>query len=134
MTAALLDTNAVSDLMRDHAVLKARVARQPSRVLTTTTVVGEIRHGLERLPVGKKRTELENRAAIALGYLKIEVVSLSIAVEYGRLKTEAERLGLSVGENDLWIASAARHFAIPLVSRDKIVSLLPGIVVEDWTV
>jgi predicted nucleic acid-binding protein len=134
MTVALLDTNAVSDLMKDHAVLKGRVLRQSSRVITTVTVVGEIRHGLERLPTGKRRTDLENRAAITLSFLKIETVTDAIADEYGRLKAESERLGLTVGDNDLWIASAARHLAVPLVSRDKIFSLLPGLVVEDWTV
>ncbi len=58
MPAALLDTNAVSDLMRDHPRLKARVSTSSDPVATSAIVVGEIRHGLSRLPSGKKRTDL----------------------------------------------------------------------------
>jgi tRNA(fMet)-specific endonuclease VapC len=134
MTAALLDTNAVSDLMKDHAILKGRVHRQTSQVLTTVTVVGEIKHGLERLPGGKKRQDLEARAAVAFGFLKVESVTLPIAEEFGRLKAATESRGLAVGDNDLWIASAAIHLNVTLVSRDKISLLVPGLVVEDWTI
>jgi len=35
MPAALLDTNAVSDLMRDHPRVKARVANHPDPILTS---------------------------------------------------------------------------------------------------
>lgn len=35
MAGALLDTNAVSDLMRDHPLLKARAAAYPGRLCTS---------------------------------------------------------------------------------------------------
>jgi predicted nucleic acid-binding protein len=62
MPAALLDTNAVSDLMRDHPKVKVRVGSHPDPVLTSVVVAGEIRYGLSRLPPGKKRRDLEARA------------------------------------------------------------------------
>jgi predicted nucleic acid-binding protein len=45
MAAALLDTNAVSDLMRDHPKVQARVGSHPDLVLTSVVVVGEIIYG-----------------------------------------------------------------------------------------
>ena len=51
MPTALLDTNAVSDLMRDHPQVKARVGSHPDPVVTSVIVVGELRHGLSRYPL-----------------------------------------------------------------------------------
>jgi predicted nucleic acid-binding protein len=62
MPAALMDTNAVCDLMRDHAALKARIASHLDVIATSAIVVGEIWYGLDRLPAGKKRTDLLTRA------------------------------------------------------------------------
>ena len=79
MPAALLDTNAVSDLMRDHPNVKARVGNHPDPVLTNVIVVGEIRYGLNRLPLGKKRNDLEARANSILAAFRIEPVTEPIA-------------------------------------------------------
>jgi predicted nucleic acid-binding protein len=134
MTTALLDSNAVSDMMRNHPILKARVHRHAGPVITTTTVVGEIRFGIERLPLGTKRSELEDRALMTLSSLKIRNITLPVSHAYGRLKAESKSFGWNLEENDLWIASAARCFGALLVSRDKDFSVIPGLVVEDWTV
>jgi predicted nucleic acid-binding protein len=61
----LLDTNAFSDLMREHPQLDARLASVSStdRVVICSVVRGEIRYGIERLPMSKRRQELETKAA-----------------------------------------------------------------------
>lgn len=133
MAAALLDTNAVSDLMRDHAQVKNRVGKHGDPILTSVVVIGEIRYGLNRLPAGKKRTDLEARAQQILSALGIELVSEQIANSYGRLKASLERQGLNVGDNDLWIAATAMTQGLLLVSRDQIFSQIPGLRVEDWS-
>jgi hypothetical protein len=79
MPAALLNTNAVSDLMRDQPQLKARVAKHADPILTSVVVVGEIRYGLSRLPAGKKRNGLEVRAHSILATIRIEPVTEAIA-------------------------------------------------------
>ena len=71
MPAALLDTNGVSDLMRDHPRVKARIATHPHPIATSVVAVGEIRYGLDRLPLGKKRTDLEARANQAAGLCEV---------------------------------------------------------------
>jgi predicted nucleic acid-binding protein len=52
----LLDTNAFSDLMREHPQLDARLsALTPTdRVIICAVVRGEILYGIERLPPGKR--------------------------------------------------------------------------------
>ena len=50
----LFDTNAVSDAMVDKPKIKARIASQPGRLITSVVVCGEIGYGLKRLPPGKR--------------------------------------------------------------------------------
>jgi tRNA(fMet)-specific endonuclease VapC len=133
MPAAQLDTNAVSDLMRDHPKVKARAVSHPDPVLTSVVVVGEIRYGLSRLPSGKKRRDLEARGQTALAHLAIEQVTQPIADAYGRLKASLESQGLTPGDNDLWIAATALSLGYMVVTRDQIFSQVPGIKVEDWS-
>src|SRR5712691_12598 len=134
MASALLDTNAVSDLMRDHPPIKARIATHPDPIATSVVVVGEIRYGLERLPTGKKRTDLEARAQNILAALRIEPVTEPIANTYGRLKASLESQGLNLDDNNLWIAATAITYGNLLVTRDQIFAQIPSLQVEDWSV
>jgi tRNA(fMet)-specific endonuclease VapC len=134
MAAALLDTNALSDLMRDHPKVKTRVGRHPDPVLTSVIVAGEIRYGLSRLPPGKKRNDLENRAQSILAPMSIEPVVEPIADAYGRLKASLESQGLSLNDNDMWIAATALTYGYLVVTRDQIFWQVPGLQVEDWSV
>jgi predicted nucleic acid-binding protein len=134
MPSVLLDTNAVSDLMRDHPQIKARVASCSDPVLTSVIVAGEICHGLSRLPPGKKRTDLEGRAQGVLALLHAAPVIEAIAAAYGRLKATLESQGLTLNDNDLWIAATALAQGDLLVTRDQIFSRIAGLQVEDWSV
>jgi predicted nucleic acid-binding protein len=134
MPAAVLDTNAVSDLMRDHPQLKARVASASGPLVTSVVVRGEIRYGLDRLPAGKKRTALEARAQTILAALPCEPITEQVAEVYGRLKASLDSRGLALQDNDLWIAATALTLSAVLVSRDRAFASIPGLQVEDWTV
>lgn len=133
MPAALLDTNAISDLMRDHAQVKGRVGNHPDPVVTSAVVVGEIRYGLNRLPVGKKRNDLEARAQSILAAFPVQPVTEPIADAYGRLKASLERQCLNVNDNDVWIAATALTHGNLFVTRDQIFFQIPGLQVEDWS-
>jgi len=134
MSSALLDTNAVSDLMRDHPQVKARVAKHSDPLGTSVGVVGEIDYGLQRLPAGKKRTDLETQARTILTALPAEPITLPVAETYGRLKASRESQGITLEDNDLWIAATALTQGAMVVSRDQIFAQVPGLQVEDWTV
>ncbi len=134
MPAALLDTDAVSDLMRDHAQVKARAAAHAAPILTSVIVQGEIRYGLERLPPGKKRSGLEARAQAILAALPREPITAAVSEAYGRTKAALDASGVNLGDNDLWIAATALTLGATLVTRDHIFTRVPGLQVEDWTV
>lgn len=134
MSAALLDTNAISDLMRDHPPILARIAQHTDPITTSVIVVGEIRYGLERLPLGKKRTDLEARAIRVFANVVIEGVTEPIGDAYGRLKALLESQGLNLEDNDLLIAATAMTLGSLLVTRDQIFSRIAGLQIEDWSV
>ncbi len=133
MTTALPDTNAVSDLMRNDPKVTAKVAGHPGPIVTSVIVEGEIRYGLERLPAGKKRTDLEARAVTILAALSREPITPPVSERYGRLKSTLEASGLNLQDNDIWIAAGALALGGTLVTRDHIFAHIPGLVVEDWT-
>jgi predicted nucleic acid-binding protein len=134
MPSYLLDTNAVADAIREHAAIKARIAAEPSgELLTSVVVVGEIRYGLERLAAGKRRDDLEVKARRVLGGLRCVVVTEAAANTYGRMKRTLETHGLSLDDNDLWIAATALSLPAVLISRDTDFTRIPTLHLEDWT-
>jgi len=133
MPAALLDTNAVSELMRDDLKVKARLGSPPDPVLASAIAAGEIRHGLSRLPAGKKRRDLESRAQNILALLGIEPITQPIAETYGDLKASLESQGITPNDNDLWIAATALTLGMIVITRDKDFAKFPGLQVEDWS-
>jgi predicted nucleic acid-binding protein len=133
MPTYLLDTNAISDIVRNHPKVRERLRAQTDIKVTSAIVQGEIRYGLERLPAGKKKRNLERKIKSVLKALPIEPVSDAVAEEYGRLKRALEIQGISLQDNDLWIASTAKTFGATLVSRDQVFIQIPGLPVEDWT-
>lgn len=131
----LLDTNAISDLMRQHPKLDAHLASLSAsdRVVTCVIARGEILYGLGRLPSGKRRDDLEQKAQQILAILPCEPVPTSAAEHYATVKLARSSKGLSLDENDLWIVAVALSLGATLVSRDSDVQSINGLTVEDWT-
>lgn len=132
MAPVLLDTNAVSDLMRGTEQLKSRIAGHPERIATSVVVVGELRYGLNRMTPGRKLDDLEARAQAILSALWIEVVSEPVAHSYGMLKARLQSRGIAFDDNDLWIAATAAANGYLLVTRDQAFGHVAEIQVENW--
>jgi tRNA(fMet)-specific endonuclease VapC len=129
----LLDTNTVSAAMADHAKVRARLSVPGIRVVTCATVRGEIRYGLERLPAGRRRANLEAKATAVFATLPIEPITQAAADIYATIRRSIELKGQTMSDNDLWIAAAALSLGAILVSNDQGFSHVPGLAVEDWT-
>lgn len=134
-TLYLLDTTAFSDLMRGHRKLTARFTTlsPAGRVFINPIVRGEIRYGLRVMPAGRKKHDLSAKAEALFDALLCEQIPESAGDQYGRIKSEAESRGLSLDENDLWIAATALALDCVLVSRDRDFRRVPSLIVEDWT-
>jgi predicted nucleic acid-binding protein len=117
----LLDTNAISDLMRSAPRIENWMAGldRADRVVTCTIVRGEILFGVARLPDGKRRTELEETATQFLSTLRCEPVPERAGDFYAAVKLARQQRGLTLDENDLWVAATALALGAVLVSRDS---------------
>lgn len=132
MPAYLLDTNAISDLVRKQPKIRARFASPPGRVLTSVIVRGEVRYGIERMPPGKRRDAFERKTNVLFRQLLLARVTRKAADIYGSLRATLENQGLRLDDNDLWIAATALSLGAVLVSRDADFARVPGLEVEDW--
>jgi len=117
----LLDSTAFSDLMREHAKVDARLASLPptDRAVICSVVRGEIRYGIERLAPGKRREDLEAKAARLFAIVPCEPVPQAAGDHYAKVKLAPQQRGLALDENDLRIAATALAFGSVLVSRDS---------------
>ena len=131
----LLDTNAFSDLMREHPKMDDRLdgLADKDQVVICSIVRGEIRFGIERLPSGKRRQELDTKATNLFAVIHCESVPEIAGNFYAQVKLSRQHLGLALDENDLWIAATALAIDATLVTRDKDFQQIDGLTVEDWT-
>jgi predicted nucleic acid-binding protein len=117
----LPDTNAISDLMRAAPRIENWMAGldQGDRVVTCTIIRGEILFGIARLPSGRRRTELEETGRQFLAAVRCEPVPERAGDFYAAVKLARQQRGLTLDENDLWVAATALALGASLVSRDS---------------
>ena len=95
--------------MREHPKVDAHLASLSSveRVMICTVVRGEIGSGIERLPQGRRRQELEAKATKLFAILPCEPVPEAAGDHDAIIKLTRQQQGLALDENDLWIAATA---------------------------
>ena len=119
----MLDTNAVRVLLeRRSPQLDQWFAEE--RCSLSAIVAAEIRFGLARQTLSERRAAL---VADLLDVLPIEPFDAQVAVTYGRLRAELQRLGISLAAMDLLIAAHALALNRPLASLDQAFANVPGL-------
>jgi predicted nucleic acid-binding protein len=116
----LLDTNIVSEVMAPapgRLVLDWLNSRASGTVYLPAITVAEIRYGLEILPRGRRRRDLEERFArfVARGFShRVLPFDEAAAEEYGPIMAERRRLGrpMSILDGQIAAIAKSRHFAL----------------------
>jgi len=88
-------------------------------VVTCAIVRGEILFGIARLPPGRRRTELEETGRQFLATVRCESVPERAGDFYAAVKLARQQRGLTLDENDLWVAATALALGTTLVTRDS---------------
>jgi tRNA(fMet)-specific endonuclease VapC len=133
-TVYLLDTNIISDMMRNPRGAAARMAaaraRQNAacRMVTSVIVHCEVLFGIRR------RTSLkwQQQYDAAMEGMEILPLTLEIPSIYASLRGQLEAQGTPIGPNDTLIAAHALALGATLVTADAEFTRVPGLQVENW--
>jgi tRNA(fMet)-specific endonuclease VapC len=130
----VLDTNAVSALMKGTAAVVERLAGTvPADVAVPQPVLAEIAFGIERLPPSKRRAALQARFDLVAAELPRAQWTDAVSQSFGRIKATLERRGARIEDFDAAIAAHALALDATLVTANvDHMSRVPGLRVEDW--
>jgi tRNA(fMet)-specific endonuclease VapC len=131
----VLDTNAVSALMKGSAAVVERLAATaPADVALPQPVLAEIAFGIERLPRSKRRAALQARFDLIAAALPRTEWTDAVSQEFGHIKAALERRGTRIEDFDAAIAAHALALDATLVTAnvDHMIRVT-GLRVEDWS-
>ena len=126
----LLDTNIISAIVRKPDGRAGRMFAQTARgdVGTSIIAAAELRYGYVKIASRRWEQVIET----ILGAMTIVAWDSPADMAYARLRTESERQGVTVGQNDMLIAAQASALGATLVSDDRIFPRIAGLQVENW--
>lgn len=131
MTLYLLDTNALSDLIRDPGgEVAARLALVgPDQVCTSVIVAAELRYGAAK----RASTRLSERVDTILRQVPVNPFGPPADQIYGSIRADMEAEGVAIGDHDLLIAAQALSLGCILVTdNEREFRRVPGLSVENW--
>ncbi|MGO8917195.1 MAG: type II toxin-antitoxin system VapC family toxin [Stellaceae bacterium] len=113
----LLDTNVVSDLIRNPQGRVAEHIRKvgEARVCTSIIVTAELRYGAAKKGSRRLTTQLE----AVLGALDVLSFEAPADAAYGLIRTRLEQAGRPIGGNDLLIAAQAIALGYTIVTDNE---------------
>lgn len=127
----LLDTNVVSDLIRNPQGRIARRIREvgETQVCTSIIVAAELRYGA----IKKRSLRLTAQLEAVLGALEVLPFEAPADIKYGVIRTRLEQIGKPISGNDLLIAAHASQLGYIIVTdNENEFSRIDGLAVENW--
>ena len=127
----LLDTNIVSDLVRNPQGNVAQHVRKvgEAQVCTSIIVAAELRYGATKKGSPRLSAQLE----AVLGALEILPLATPADAAYGLLRTRLEQAGRPIGANDLLIAAQALTLGYAIVTdNEKELAHVEDLQRENW--
>ena len=132
----LLDTNIVSDLVRNPQGKVARHVRRvgEKHVCTSIIVAAELRYAADKKRVDKKGSpRLSSQLDAVLGALEVLPFETPADASHGLLRTRLEKQGTPIGANDLLIAAQALALGYVIVTdNEREFSRVEGLRVQNW--
>jgi toxin FitB len=118
----LIDTNVFSENAKPNPEAKVMewLRAHESELYVSTITIGEIRRGIERLPDGKRKSQLRKWLQSLCDCLQGRILGFntSTANVWGQLKAKWERDGMNVPSLDSQIAATASRHSLTLVTRN----------------
>jgi tRNA(fMet)-specific endonuclease VapC len=131
----VLDTNALSALLRGDATAAARLKATPRRLVgVPAPVIAEIEYGIARLPRSKRRQRLAERFELFRSQLHRIPWTDEVSAQFGAIKFALEKRGERIEDFDIAIAAHAKAINAILVTADRThMKRIKDLAIEDWT-
>jgi len=132
MKRYMLDTNVVSDFLRDRAGIDIKMLTLPrERTFISAIVAAELLYGVSRRPEATRLNMLVERF---LSEVQILPWDAEVARVWGIFRTALEKSGRMLEPHDMQIAAHAISADMVLVSSDRAFEGIEGLQLENWTV
>jgi len=126
VTGFLIDTNVLSEFSRSAIPPNPQVRRwmesvHPDMLFSSVLSIGEIRKGIELLPAGKKRSELEQWLDSDLnGWFgdNLLPVTKAISDRWGKLAARSQQQGKPLGNIDRLLAATAFEHGLTVATHN----------------
>jgi tRNA(fMet)-specific endonuclease VapC len=131
VTRYLLDTNIVSDLVRNPGgrVTERIALVGEAQVCTSLIVAAELRLGAAKRGSPRLAAQLE----AVLGAMEVMPLEPPVDIAYGEIRSDLERAGRPIGGNDLLIAAHARVLGCTVVTDNvSEFSRVADLACENW--
>ena len=131
MSGYLLDTNIISDIIRNPAGLAERHIEQmdPKDICTSIVVAAELRYGCAKRGSAKLFAKVE----AVLETIPVLPLDVPVDSEYGGIRSALEAAGQTIGLNDVLIGAHAHALGLTLVTDNmREFNRIPGLSVENW--
>jgi predicted nucleic acid-binding protein len=121
----LLDTNIVSEWTKPRpnpGVVSWLANADEDRVFISVVTIAELRHGVERLSIGRRRKRLNEWIEGELLFRfdeRILPIDAATADAWGRIVAHREGLGRPIGTMDAFIAATAQVHKLTLATRNQ---------------
>ena len=127
----LLDTNIVSDLVRNPMGIIAQKIRNEgeSKICTSIVVACELRFGARKSGSARLAQQLE----LILSRMTVLPMAAPADDQYARIRLHLEQAGTPIGPNDLLIAAHALTLGLTLVTANvREFERVPELAVANW--
>ena len=135
----ILDTNLISEPLKPAP--EARVTQwldgqRQEQLFLTVISAAELLAGVEQMPLGRKRSALEDKIATVLhrfGEKRILAFDLPAARAYAVLRARAREAGFGITAMDAQIAAIAASRGFAVATRDTVPFIAAGVkVINPW--
>ena len=131
MTRYMLDTNIISDLIRNpQGKAATRIAKVgEGNICTSIIVAAELRYGCAKNGSKRLLQAVEN----ILGEIDVLPFDIPGDAEYGAIRSRLETIGKPIGGNDLLIAAHACAAGVTIVTANTGgFKRIRGLNIENW--
>jgi predicted nucleic acid-binding protein len=121
----LLDTNVVSEWVKprpNFGVMEWLATTDEDRLFLSVVTLAELRYGVERLPNGRKRAQLQEWLETELTNRfqgRVVAIDEAVATMCGQLLARADAAGRRLGAMDGFLAATATVHQMSMVTRNE---------------